>query len=147
MRERTLPNDAYAFTDLYGGIENALRNTGYCKKRDRAEADWGKFARDKLGKSFFDDVKNSGHADTLIEGRPRKQMAKGLVWKPDRPHPITNVTELIVNGVCQVRNHVEHRQKFRGDDDSQKRDLQLIADAHAVLELILEKHPDLKKHL
>ena len=146
--QRTLPDVAYAFTDLYGRVENALRKTGFCKKDvERADADWNRFAKDKLGDEFFKEVQKSGLAKTLVEGRPRKQMKEGLVWKPDEALPITNVTELIVNGVCQVRNHIDHHQKFRGDEESQKRDLALISDAHQVLELVLEKHPELKEHL
>jgi hypothetical protein len=49
-------------------------------------------------------------------------MKEDLAWKPDQPLQITNVTELIVNGVCQVRNHIDHHQKFRGDDESRKRE-------------------------
>ncbi|MFM9850561.1 MAG: hypothetical protein ACKVP3_25950 [Hyphomicrobiaceae bacterium] len=147
-QHRALPDAAYAFTDLYGGVENALRETGFCKEHlERADADWAGFAKDKLGEGFFEEVQKSGLAKTLIEGRPRKQMKEDLVWKPDEARPITNVTELIVNGVCQVRNHIDHRQKFRGDEESQKRDFALIADAHQVLELVLKKHPDLKEHL
>jgi hypothetical protein len=45
MNKRALPDEAYIFTDLYGGIENALRDTGFRKQHlARAEADWGKFA-------------------------------------------------------------------------------------------------------
>ncbi|MGE0769426.1 MAG: hypothetical protein AB7L90_23550 [Hyphomicrobiaceae bacterium] len=146
--QRAFPDAAYAFTDLYGGVENALRKTGFCKEHvERADADWNRFAKDRLGEGFFQEAQKSGLAKTLVEGRPRKQMKEGLVWKPNEALPITNVTELIVNGVCQVRNHIEHRQKFRGDEESQKRDLALIADAHQVLELILKKHPELKEHL
>ena len=149
MNKRTLPEEAYAFTDLYGAIENGLRSIGFCKQHlARAEADWGKFAQEKLGDEFFDEVKKSGRAKTLIEGRPRKQMKENLAWKPDQPlADHEDATEFIVNGICQVRNHIDHHQKFRGDDELRKRDLQLIADAHAVLELVLENHPDLKTHL
>lgn len=147
-RHRPYPEAAYEFTDLYGRVEDALRKLGICKKnRDNAEADWEAFAREKLGEDFFKEVKKSGKASTLIAGRPRKQMKEGLAWQPEEPKAIANVTELIVNGVCQVRNHINHHQKFQGDDAARKRDLALIEDSRRVLEMAIAKYPDLKKHL
>ena len=145
---RTVPNSVpYAFTQTRRS-RRPHQGLRFCKEHvERADADWDRFAKSKLGDEFFQEVQKSGLAKMLIGGRPRKQMKEGLAWKPDEAVPITNVTELIVNGVCQVRNHIDHHQKFRGDDEPQKRDLALITDAHQVLELVLKKHPELKEHL
>jgi len=58
-----------------------------------------------------------------------------LQWAPETPFPLTNVHELIVQGVCRVRNSYLHGEKFRGGPDGQwERDVTLIREAHAVLD-------------
>ena len=96
---------------------------------------------------FFDEVKAAGIAPTLLAGRPRKQRAQDLQWKPDLALPISNVTELFVNGVCQVRNHVVHRQKFRGAEADNARDLAVVEESIRILQLVLAKKPEFQKHL
>lgn len=143
---KDLPEAAHKFVDRFGSVEHALRKTGIVKKQGRAEADWAQLASN-LGDEFFEEVRGSGRAATLIAGRPRKQMTEGLKWIPEKPVPITCVQELIVNGVCQVRNHIIHRQKFHGSEEDIKRDMALIADAQWILELILAKNPKLRENL
>ena len=37
-----------------------------------------------------------------------------MEWAPANPEPLTNVAQLIVNGVCRVRNSYIHGEKFVG---------------------------------
>ena len=39
------PDIADEFSDLFGEIEHAMRNCGFCKPIDRVEADWDALAR------------------------------------------------------------------------------------------------------
>jgi hypothetical protein len=146
MAQQRQPEIAAEFCDLYGGLENALRNTGFCKARERAEADWVAFAK-SLGEEFFTEVLASGKAATLMAGRPRMQVADGLGWKPEQAELVTNVHELFINGVCQVRHHVVHRQKFRGSEEDRQRDVALVTESLWVLQYVLEKHPKMQEHL
>lgn len=98
-----------------------------------AEADWDAFARD-LGPDFFAAIVDKGIAKTLI-GEPPRRLMNDLQWAPEIPIPFTNVRELIVQGVCRVRNSYLHGEKFRGGPDGQwERDVNLIREAHAVLD-------------
>nr|WP_315384353.1 hypothetical protein [uncultured Sphingomonas sp.] len=76
-----------------------------------AETDWDAFARD-LGPEFFAAVVDKGIAKTLI-GEPPRRLMNDLVWAPEILVPLTNAHELIVQGVCRVRNSYLHGEKFR----------------------------------
>lgn len=124
---------AKAFTTEYGLAEYALKRSGYLRKgKQVAEADWDAFARD-LGPEFFKAMVDKQIAKTLIGVPPRRLLAN-LQWAPDIPVPLTNVHDLIVQGVCRVRNSYHHGEKFVGGPEGQfQRDKVLIDEAHAVL--------------
>ncbi|RUV40611.1 MAG: hypothetical protein EOQ55_28625 [Mesorhizobium sp.] len=124
---------AEAFVADFRRMEYALKRSGYIRNnRKDAQADWGSFAH-ALGKKFFDQVVADGIAKTLI-GHPPRQLLADLHWSPQSPAPLANVAELIVNGVCRVRNSYIHGEKFTGGPEGQwERDALLIHEAHAVL--------------
>jgi hypothetical protein len=121
------------FVALFGDAEYALKRSGYLRSdRDHAMADWDAFAK-ALGPAFFQKMVTESIAPTLI-GTPPRQLSDALEWKPDVTTPLTNVHQLIVQGVCRVRNSCFHGEKFRGGADGQwQRDAKLIEEAYAVL--------------
>lgn len=123
---------AAAFAKDFRYAEHAMKRSGYLRKNKKvAEADWDYLAV-SLGPKFFDTVVVSGVAKTLI-GQPPRQLLANMQWSPPGP-PLTNVAQLIVNGVCRVRNSYFHGEKFTGGPGGQwQRDATLIAEAHAVL--------------
>lgn len=124
---------AEAFAADFRQMEYALKRSGYVRPgKTIAEANWEQFASD-LGTAFFHQVVSSGSAKTLI-GRPPRRLLANMEWSPAEPAPLTNVSQLIVNGVCRVRNSYMHGEKFTGGPEGQwERDGTLIAEAHAVL--------------
>jgi hypothetical protein len=124
--------DARNLQRLFGRFEHALKRSGHLKKgRADAQADWESFA-EALGTDFFEEVASSGKADTLINDPPGKLMAD-LSWQPARTAPLTNVVQLIVLGVCRVRNSYIHHEKFVSDGDQWERDAKLVHEALSVL--------------
>lgn len=128
---------AGAFGREFGDAEYALKRSGWIRlNKETAEADWDAFARD-LGPEFFAAVVDKGIAKTLI-GEPPRRLMNDLVWAPEIPVPLTNVHELIIQGVCRVRNSYLHGEKFRGGPDGQwERDVTLINEARVVLQVAL----------
>nr|WP_047166862.1 hypothetical protein [Sphingomonas sp. Y57] len=124
---------ARAFALDFASAEYALKRSKYLRRdKDVAEADWDLFARD-LGADFFAYVVDKGIAKTLIGDPPRRLLAD-MTWSPDKTSPLTNVHQLIVQGVCRVRNSFIHGEKFTGGPEGQwARDRTLIVEAHAVL--------------
>lgn len=125
---------ATSFAAEFASIEYALKRTPKFRRPNRivAEADWDAFAKE-LGKEFFDHVMKSGIAKTLI-GEPPRRLLANMNWEPQNPAPLTNVSQLIVNGVCRVRNSYLHGEKFTGGPEGQwDRDTTLVEEAHAVL--------------
>lgn len=121
------------FVALFGDAEYALKRSGYLRAgRDSAMADWDAYAQ-ALGADFFQKIVKAGIAPTLV-GDPPRLLNDALEWKPDVTTPLTNVHQLIVQGVCRVRNSCFHGEKFRGGANGQwQRDAKLIEEAHAVL--------------
>ena len=37
-----------------------------------------------------------------------------MAWSPERPGPLTNLAQLIIDGVCRVRNSYILGEKFTG---------------------------------
>jgi hypothetical protein len=129
-----MPNRANEFTALFRQFEHAMKRTKYIKNADLAQADWSSLARD-LGTDFFDRVQRENIAPHLIGEPPRKLMKQDLSWQPANPAPFRTAEELIVQGVCRVRNSLFHGEKFVGGSGSAqwKRDQVLVAEALAVL--------------
>jgi len=132
-----------AFTALYKRFEHILKRNDFLANKRRAEADWKAFAN-SLGASFFEEVRQSGKAATLIKEPPRSLMAEDLTWQPEVPAPIENVVDLFQRGVCQVRNNFIHGEKYTGSPDDQARDEVLISESLWVLRLASERAPNLK---
>ncbi|TIQ20141.1 MAG: hypothetical protein E5X51_17270 [Mesorhizobium sp.] len=125
--------DAEAFAALFRKMEHDLKRSAFLKNTHHAQADWNKFARE-LGMPFFDAIKASGRAKTLLGEPPRKLMRERLEWLPLNPRPLANVVELFEQGVCRVRNSFVHGEKFvSGEEGQRERDATLIREALFVL--------------
>jgi hypothetical protein len=136
-----LPAHALAFRDLFALGEHALRRCGYVRaNRPKAEIDWQKFANE-LGEPFFSEVVKSGMAVTLI-GEPPRALHRNGEWLPKNQSPISNVVELILRGVCQVRHNIEHGEKYVEPEGA--RSDALVNEAHWVLERAIETLPALR---
>jgi hypothetical protein len=139
-----LPDHAQTFRDLFARLENALRRSGYSRNdQRRAVVDWHRFAGE-LGDPFFVNVCKSGNAATLIAEPPRAKHREGG-WQPVVQLPVRDVTELIVRGVCQVRNNIVHGEKYV-DPEGPRADT-LVREAHWVLEQAINAHPVAKEAL
>jgi hypothetical protein len=128
---------AFAFASDFLAMEYALKRSGFIRKNKKAaEADWNLFST-KLGPDFFRLVVEKEIAVTLI-GNPPRLLLADMGWSPPATVPLSNVTQLIVNGVCRVRNSYVHGEKFTGGPDGQwERDGVLISEAHEVLKLAM----------
>jgi hypothetical protein len=124
---------AEAFAAEYRHAEYALKRSGFLRRnKEIAEADWDAFAQ-SLGAAFFDRIVQASIAPTLIGNPPRRHIAD-MTWAPEKPAPLANVAQLMINGVCRVRNSFIHGEKFTGGPEGQwERDAILIAEANAVL--------------
>jgi len=122
--------DGLELARLFGRFEFALKRSGFLAGKQAAEADWSAYA-DALGEAFFKEVANSKMADTLINDPPRKLLSDGAnpVWQNPQPAALTNVRELIIQGVCRVRNSFVHGEKFTADPTggNHERDGKLVA--------------------
>jgi hypothetical protein len=117
---------------LFGRFEHALKRSGFLQNKDIAMADWSKFAHE-IGDEFYEHIKSSKEAETLLRDPPRKLMRDDLKWEPQKPEPLNDVVELFVQGVCRVRNSFVHGEKFVGGEGTWERDVKLVSEALFVL--------------
>jgi hypothetical protein len=125
-------------------LEFALKEIGFCRTANSqsAEVDWDRFANDRLGSAFFDEVQASGEASVLVDFPPMRQTVSSegyLNWEP--AGAVSNVQELL-GAVRRVRNNLFHGGKS-GDPDS-NRNVALVGDALRVVDSILQSDDDLR---
>jgi len=93
--------------------EYALKRSGFRRiGREVAEADWDLFAQ-YLGGPFFKQIVDAGIAKTLI-GVPSRRLLADMTWSPEHPIPLSNIAQLMINGVCRVRNSYIHKSSPGG---------------------------------
>ena len=131
------PEPANEFLRLYARTEGALKQGGHLKQRKLAYADWDSLAR-SLGQKFFESVRDSGNANTLILEPPRRRMKDGLRFQPDKPPAIGTTEQLFQRGVCQVRHNLSHGDKFDVSGAGWDRDVALVTESLWVLKSALE---------
>ena len=125
-------------------LEFALKEIGYCRavRNQAAEVDWDRFANERLGRSFFDEIKASGNASILIQHPPKLQSIDGqgrLDWV--EKSAVSSIQEL-VGSLRRVRNNLFHGGKS-GDTD-RDRNVSLVRDALFAVEAILLHDDDLR---
>lgn len=138
-----LPTSAISLFAVFSRFECALKRSGYHHGNGEAHPNWDKFAN-TLGKAFFEEVKVTGRANLLIDKPPMKQIVNGddLDWEV--VGKATNVQELF-GSIRRVRNNLFHGGKYRnGHVSDATRDEQLLRESLFVLELALEKAPDVR---
>lgn len=131
---------------LFGRFEYALKRSNFLRNRPDAQADWHKFACE-LGPDFFEHIKRSKLAETLLSVPPRKLMKEGLIWEPECPAPLSDVVELFERGVCRVRNSLLHGEKFVGQSEQWERDARLVSEALVVLREAQDRVPEVAQLL
>jgi hypothetical protein len=133
-----MSDSPHDFADLYGRVEHALTQSGFLQKKpSRAKADWKKFA-DALGEEFFANVRKSQISETLLRTPPEVFANLGDKTDWEGVAPIGNVQMLFLNGVCQVRHNLIHGNKFIGSEKDRERDVTLVREALAVLQLAVQ---------
>lgn len=92
---------ATKFAADFGAMEDAMKRSPNYRRKNKAiaEADWDLFAKD-LGQEFFEHIVKSGVAKTLI-GEPPRRLLADMQWAPPNPAALSNVAQLLVNGVCR----------------------------------------------
>ncbi len=143
----TLSKTAAKFITTFLRFEFALKESGFCPESGDALVEWHRVGLD-LGKDFFDYVRASGKAATLVNRPPKKQVMRNhqLEWRTLEPP--RNVDELLL-AVRRVRNNLFHGGKSGDpeyDADNPSRSTTLIREAQWVVEQAILRIDDVKVH-
>ncbi len=140
-----LPNSAVSLFAVFSRFECALKRSGNHYGDGDAQANWDKFTI-ALGNQFFEEVCPSGNATLLIDKPPKKQVVVGGILDWQEAAKATNVQELFVS-VRRVRNNLFHGGKYpSGPVKDASRDEQLLAESLFVLDLALQRAPDVMSY-
>ncbi|MDA8707955.1 hypothetical protein N9M10_01130 [Hellea sp.] len=137
------PKDAVKLFKTMMRFEFALKELGfiYIYRNENVGVNWDRFANESLTSSFYEKIKSSNLANTLIKNPPSHQREEhGSLSFIDADSP-TDVQTLI-GAVCRVRNNLFHGGKS-GDKD-QDRNNELISDALEVINEAVVSREDLK---
>lgn len=120
-------------------LEFAVKEAGYVRRgqNDAAEVDWDRYANERLGSDFWQQVRLVEVVKTLILTPPKRQIVDGsgnLGWMDTAE--VSSVQDLI-GAVRRVRNNLFHGGKS-GDPDAERND-KLYAASLCVIDLILRK--------
>lgn len=141
-----LPVGSVEFILIFTRAEFALKQARLLlTPNGLAQPSWNAFA-DALGNAFWQHVRNSGNANTLINARPHAQFAHNNVVNWEIIDQVVDARSLFV-AVKTVRNNLVHGGKhFMPDDppDDPERNGRLIAEARWVLLQALERHDEVR---
>jgi len=131
--------DSVRFFKVLMRFEFALKDAGYVASghRQAAEVQWDRYANQKLGTAFWNEIKGATSAMVLIQTPPKRQVVDqdgNLVW--EETGAVTSVQEL-VGALRRVRNNLFHGGK-NGDPDAD-RNARLYAASLYIIDQILKE--------
>ncbi len=137
------PKGAVRFFKIMMRLEYALKACGFAEMNGaKLEILWDKYAKDRLSKEYFEIVRDSGIAKTLIDNPPSRQSLSENLEVKFPPAAHVTCTQELLGAVLRTRNNLFHGGKS-GDVDHDRNDT-LIAEAIAVVEEILKSDKDLR---
>lgn len=137
------PKDATVLFKVMMRFEFALKDAGFLSANTNGsvKVDWDSFANHGLPRKFFDNVKSSGFAKTLLTKPPSRQLVRyGSLDFDDAKSPIDN--QQLIGAVCRVRNNLFHGGKS-GDRDHARND-ELVSDALYVIKEAIKSHKEVR---
>jgi hypothetical protein len=131
------PPRAVGFFKVMMRLEFALKENRYARQEgNQIVLCWDEYIDDRLGKGFFDEMRQSGKVRELIITPPKRQIINeggGFSWID--VGSVANTHELI-GAVRRIRNNLFHGGKS-GDPDHGRSDV-LIMQAMLVIKAVLE---------
>lgn len=131
------PADAVRFFKVMMRLEYALKAGGFTRMNARRlEICWERFANERLRSAFFEKIRDSAKATTLISKPPSHQAldADGCLTFRPAAH-VTSLQELIA-ALRRVRNNLFHGGKS-GDVDHDRNDMFIREAMHVIREMLL----------
>lgn len=136
--DMTLDQLAFKFFKLFAQYESALKEQGYFTKgsRDLVSVDWDRFANQKIGSNFLQELgATADAAKYLLEFPPKKQIVNNqgeIVW--DDVNNIDQSVQALFGHICRTRNNLFHGAKFNGSWFDPERSETLLSKSLNILE-------------
>jgi hypothetical protein len=131
------PAGAVQFFKVMMRLEYALKANGYAEmNNNRLEICWDRFANESLGMPFFNTIRDSGKANTLIDNPPshqKKEPSGGLAFR--QAEQVVSIQGLL-GALRRVRNNLFHGGKS-GDVDHGRNDALIAESIYVTTELLL----------
>ncbi len=134
-----IPGDAQFFR-AFARFEYALKSTGYYERSNWIRTNWAKFEKERSIQGLFEAACGNSGINYLINHPPKREIVENgtVAWK--EPEKI-ETTQALLKALQRVRNNLFHGGKRPSPKD---RDRRLIRAAMKVLEMLLDRCPELK---
>jgi hypothetical protein len=144
FQNASLSNEAIKFIATFLRFEYALKENGFCPKDGDACVEWGRVIKE-LGETFYESVRRSGHAETIMRKPPKKQISRDSRLKWKSLGPPQGVDGLFL-AIRRVRNNLLHggKSRDRDDDNDPARNERLVREAQWIIEEALRKLEDVR---
>lgn len=137
MTDIQLDQLACKFFKLFAQYESSLKEQSYFRivGQNQPEADWDKFANEKIGSDFLQNLGDKTElAMYILEKPPMKQVVENgqIVWQEVSNNEKS--VQTLFGHIRRIRNNLHHGAKFNGTWFDPERSEKLISNALEILE-------------
>ena len=136
MTNQRLDELACKFFKLFTQYESSLKEIGYFRsdRHNQPEADWDKFANEKIGSDFLQKLENKSElAMYILENPPMRQVVENgqIVWQEVSNNEKS--VQVLFGHIRRIRNNLHHGAKFNATWFDPERSQKRISNALAIL--------------
>jgi hypothetical protein len=136
--EEELDNLAFRFFKLFAQYESSLKSEKYFQTNNSGKilVDWDRFANERIGSDFIEELgEKAGAATYILDHPPKKQVVgdQGLIEWQEVPNNDRSV-QMLFGHISRIRNNLYHGAKFNGTWFDPDRSYQLLKNGLVILE-------------
>lgn len=136
MQNLALDQLACKFFKLFAQYESSLKERGCFRtaSQNQPEADWDKFANEKIGSDFLQKLGSKSElAMYILENPPMRQVVENgqIVWREVSNNEKS--VQALFGHIRRIRNNLHHGAKFNGTWFAPERSQKLIFNALEIL--------------
>jgi len=137
MPNRVLDQLAFDIFKIFAQYESSLKEHGYFDSAHRQKiiVDWDRFANEKIGRDFLDQLgEKASSANYILENPPMKQIINEnghIIWQEvaNSEHSV----QALFGYISRIRNNLFHGAKFNDTWFAPERSEQLMEHALVIL--------------
>ena len=136
--EEKLDSLAFKFFKLFAQYESSLKSENYFQTNGSGKilVDWDRFANERIGSGYLDELGDKAEAaHYILEQPPKKQVvgSGGQIEWQEVPNTEKSV-QILFGHISRIRNNLYHGAKFNGTWFDPERSYELLKYGLVILE-------------